>query len=217
MAQSAATIPRLRRTNTANIVYSARVTEDTDKPLDIELRSSSAVCAGSATAYLCKAIAHRAGTYAPGISESVFARLYEHRFGRRLDDVGRWFSSASTDLAALGYRLCARRVAFRTPLIERWVGGGEGFRGAILATAGEILHQGVIRPHVETHAIGLVAQLGASQAKKAKTGGPSSLMLIDPWPNVVHKRAVDGPATKLESAHRLRQYGTLLIFWAGFS
>ena len=106
-------------------------------------------------------------------------------------------------------------------MIERWVGGGDGFRGAILTTAGELLHKGSIRPDVDTHAVALVTQTGKSQPKKTKTGS-SSLMLIDPWPNVVHKRPLGAPEAltelaELESAHRLRKYGTLLIFWAGFS
>ena len=179
-----------------------------DKPLDIELRSSNVVCAGSATAHVCRVIAHRAGAYAPGISEFVFSSLNQRFYGSSIEGVEHWFRSAGADLYAHGYRLSARRIAFRTPMITKWVAAGDGFRGAVLTTDGTRFHNGRVGPDDDAHAVGLVLAAGA---KKKKSG----LQLVDPWPNVEHKRAPDKDI--LEKAHRDRKYGTVVIYWSGHS
>ena len=187
---------------------------EAEKPVEIELRSSEVVCAGAVAAYLCKSVANRAGSYAPGISETVFSRFYEHRFGRNLEAVGSWFGANASDLTSLGYRLVARRVAFRTAMIEKWVAAGEGYRAAVLLTEGQAFHQKIGLDDVG-HAVGLIAGTD-STAKRRKKNAPS-LQLIDPWPLVEHKRLIEAESTVLERAHRARKYGTVLIYWAGFS
>ena len=177
-----------------------------DKPLEIELVSSAELCAGMVAAYVCRRIAHRAGTYAPGIHEHVFTSLRRYEFGSTIDGVTNWFHAASGDLFALGYKLCARRVAFRTPLIERWVGGGNGYRAAVMTTDGNAFHESRIRSGDTAHAVGLL--LPTSPLKKPK------LELVDPWPGVEHVRQADD---RLEPAHRSRKYGTVLVFWTGHS
>ena len=74
-------------------------------------------CCGAATAYLLRRIAYRAGAYAPGIQEHIFHELNTTREGGTIDKVQRWFSSRSSSLGALGYRLQMRRVAVPTAVI----------------------------------------------------------------------------------------------------
>ncbi len=189
-------------------VPSPAVVQPDDKPLEIELDASAELCAGMAAAYVCRSIAHRAGTYAPGIHERVFASLGMRRFGRDIDTVTHWFQQESAELFRLGYHLCARRVAFRTPMFEGWVGRGDGFRAALLTTDGRRFHESKVAVE-NSHAVGLVAPM------RGKANGRSpELEIVDPWPGVEHHRAADAT---LEKAHRSRKYGAILIFWSGHS
>ena len=178
----------------------------------IQLQTTDDACAGAAAAYLCRTIALRAGSYAPGIHEQVFTPLIDRRFGRDVDGVQRWFEAHLTDLYQLGYKLRSRRIAYRTPAITGWVQAGEGFRGAVLGTDGSVLHPGL--DERASHAVGLAVDgVGVETAKKKKKE-PNDLVVIDPWPGVEHQREADGT---LEPAHRGRKYAALLIFWGGYS
>lgn len=176
-----------------------------DKPTVIELTTSKEVCAGAATAFVCRNIALRAGAYAPGIHEHVFRELERRELGSDVDGVARWFAASAPELHRLGYRLCGRRIAFRTPMIAGWVERGKGFRGAVLTTAGSILHDRL--GEEVPHAVGLALEAPAG-------GDPPSLTLLDPYPGTTHRRI---PDEALEPAHRLRKYAAMVIYWAGYS
>lgn len=174
------------------------------------LQTSDEACAGAAAAYVCRTIALRAGSYAPGIHEQIFTPLVQRRFGRDVDGVLRWFEAHSPDLYRLGYSLRARRIAYRTPAITDWVRAGEGFRGAVLGTNGSVFHPDL--DEQASHAVGLAVDGAAAKAGKKK--GANDLVVIDPWPGVDHQRQ---PGEALEPAHRGRKYAALVIFWAGYS
>lgn len=180
----------------------------------IELFSSDDACAGSAAAFVCRAIAMHAGTYAPGIHEYIFTPLIDRRFGADVDGVFRWFLAHGADLHRLGYKLRARRIAFQTPAITEWIRKGDGYRGAVLGTDGAMFHEPF--DSRANHAVG-VTITGAGvpkpdgQTKDKKSNG---LLIADPWPGVAHHRHADG---KLEAAHRGRKYASLIIFWTGYS
>jgi hypothetical protein len=174
-----------------------------DKATVIELSSTKEVCAGAATAFVCRQIALRAGAYAPGIHEHVFRELERRDLGADVEGVARWFSGSGAELHRLGYRLCGRRIAFRTPMIAGWVERGEGYRGAVLNTCGSVLDERV--GEEARHAVGLAVVPGDEG---------EALTLLDPWPGTNHRRRPDG---KLEPAHRERKYAALMIYWAGYS
>lgn len=179
----------------------------------IQLQTSNEACAGAAAAFVCRTIALRAGSYAPGLCESVFTPLIERRFGSDVDGVLRWFEAHSADLYRQGYKLRARRIAYRTPAITDWISQGEGFRGAVLDTDGTVLH--AVFDERSRHAVGLTLDgLGVDAGKTKKREGANGLLVIDPWPGVDHQRHPD-PA--LEPAHRGAKYAALIIFWAGYS
>lgn len=195
-------------------MYPRRVSDDRTAAPTVKLHSSDDACAGAAAAYVCRTIALRAGSYAPGIQEYVFTPLIDRRFGRDIDGVQRWFEAHSADLFRLGYKLRARRIAYRTPAITDWVQAGEGFRGAVLGTDGSVFHPGF--DERASHAVGLALDgigVEAKKKKKAKKDA-NGLLVIDPWPGVDHQRDADGA---LEPAHRSRKYAALVIFWAGYS
>jgi len=90
---------------------------------------------GAAAAYLLRRIAYRAGAYAPGIQEFIFADLSNYSvMGGSIDAVQRWFGGRVGDLQELGYRINARRVAEPTATVLDWVKGGVGYRGALVPT-----------------------------------------------------------------------------------
>jgi hypothetical protein len=179
----------------------------------IELFSSEDSCAGSAAAFVCRAIALHAGAYAPGIHEFIFTPLIDRRFGRDVDAVFRWFLAHSTDLFRLGYKLRARRIAFQTPAITEWISNGDGYRGAVLGTDGAMFHQPF--DSRVNHAVGItVGGPGVPAPNGEKSETANGLLVSDPWPGVDHHRHADGT---LEAAHRGRKYASLIIFWAGYS
>lgn len=178
----------------------------------IELFSSDDACAGSAAAFVCRAIALHAGAYAPGIHEFVFTPLIDRRFGADVDGVLRWFLVHGNDLYHLGYKLRARRIAFETPAIIEWISKGDGYRGAVLGTDGAMFHAPF--DSRANHAVGVTVSGPGVPPPADKTNGANGLVLADPWPGVTHHRHADG---KLEAAHRGRKYASLIIFWAGYS
>ena len=101
---------------------------------------TSTACCGSASAYLLRRIAYRAGAYAPGIQEFMFHELNTSREGGSIEKVQRWFSGRVSNLHELGYRLQCRRVAMPTPAVLDWVRAGKGYRGAMLPTEFRRLH-----------------------------------------------------------------------------
>jgi hypothetical protein len=176
-----------------------------DVTFDIQVESTRTACAGAAAAYLLRRMAARAGCYAPGIQEHIFRSLEIDRHGGSIEAVQRWFASNNDELARQGYRVMARRVAFRTPGICDWVAAGGGFRGAVLPVDGKRL-----RPEIDfggPHAVALTME--------PKNGaGRDDLVLVDPWPGVERRSA---PPPALEGAHRLRNFASLVLYWAGYS
>jgi hypothetical protein len=189
----------------------------------IDIQRTQSACAGAAAAYLLRAIAYRAGCYAPGIQELLFFDLQSDRNGGSVDAVSRWFAEKMPDLSQLGYRLLSRRVAYRTDGILDWVKDGRGYRGAVLPTDYAKLHgaSSVDVPHAV--AITMDRLDGASS---------ESLVQVDPWPGIgspayAAAAASSGngerrPPTRtavaanLEAAHRDRKYAALVLFWSGY-
>jgi len=170
--------------------------------LSIDIIRTRSACAGAATAYLLKRIAARAGAYAPGIQDRMFAEL--ERLGNDLDAVERWFGRYRWELAELGYRFILRRVAFHTDGIVSWVEAGEGYRGAVLPTTGQVLYPD--REIDGGHAVALAA--GPANGKPQPR-----VTLVDPWPGL---EPIPVPAT-LENARRDHKWAALLCFWSGYS
>jgi hypothetical protein len=174
-------------------------------------------CCGAATAYLLRRIAYRAGAYAPGIQEHIFHELNTSREGGTIEKVQRWFSSRSSSLGALGYRLQCRRVAIPTAPLLDWVRQGKGYRGAMVPTNFKRLHpapgaggQDVLDDTVY-HAVGLTID-------KLDAKSDDELLMIDPWPGVdgAAKDRDRVPPT-LELAHKERGFHALMFFWTGWS
>lgn len=180
-----------------------RPTDGDDAPV-LTIESTRDACAGSAASYLLRNIAMQAGRLAPGIQDRLFFELHFPRFGASLDKVEGWFAKANDDLYRLGYRLGARRVAFRTEAICNWVLGGYGYRGAVLTINGKRLY-----PDIEDEGVHAVAITARPDGKKTPT-----LIMLDPWPgttSVVH------PPDQLGPAHRDQKYGTIVFYWSGWS
>jgi hypothetical protein len=174
-------------------------------------------CCGAATAYLLRRIAYRAGAYAPGIQEHIFHELNTSREGGTIEKVQRWFTSRTTTLAELGYRLQCRRVAIPTPALLDWVRQGKGYRGAMTPTSFKRLHpkpgaggKDVLDDNVY-HAVGLTID-------KLDPKSADELVMIDPWPGVdgaAKDRDKVSPA--LELAHKERGLHALMFYWTGWS
>jgi len=174
-------------------------------------------CCGSATAYLLRRIAYRAGAYAPGLQEQLFHELNTSRDGGSIDKVQRWFNGRVGSLHELGYRVQCRRVATPTPAILDWVKQGKGYRGAMLPTAFKKLHP---QPgaagqdageDMSGHAVGVTID-------RLDAKGDEDLVMIDPWPGVVGDATDRGklpPA--LEPAHKAMGLHALVYFWSGWS
>lgn len=178
--------------------------EDKDQAkLVIEVEPTREACAGAAAAYLIRTIAARAGSYAPGIEERMFSEL--ERRADNLNFVEGWFLNNQDYLAYLGYRFLVRRVAFRTEGIVNWVKAGDGYRGALLPTMGELLH-----PEQEPttqHAIALI---------QGSTGGGNKrngVVMVDPWPGA----GITAVPPDLDNARRIPKWAGLLIYWSGHS
>ncbi len=168
----------------------------------IDIVRTRAACAGAASSYLLKKIAARAGAYAPGFQDRMFAEL--ERLGDDLDAVERWFGRYRWEFSELGYRFIMRRVAFHTEGIVAWVEAGDGFRGAVLPTVGRVLYPD--RDIDGGHAVALAAVPANGKPQPKVT-------VIDPWPGI-EPRPV--PAA-LEEARRDLKFSALLCFWAGYS
>jgi hypothetical protein len=173
-------------------------------------------CCGSATAYVLRRIAYRAGAYAPGIQDFLFHELNTPREGGSIEKVQRWFASRVSNLHELGYRLQYRRVATPTPAILDWVRSGRGYRGAMLPTNFQKIHpepdaagKDVLETGVQ-HAVGITIERLDPKADE-------DLVMIDPFPGVkgASERAKLHPM--LESAHRDRNFHGLIYYWVGWS
>ena len=178
---------------------------DQDKSLaSVEIERTRNMCAGSAASYLVRKIAMNAGHYEPGIQDKVLENLGTNAYGRTLEGVEQWYRSSLEQLSNLGFRVAVRRVAFRTGQICQWVQRGSGYRGAVLVTNRKILHPEITLPG--SHAVAITAGLNG----KSRT---PLLHMIDPWPG--YERC--NPPATLETAHRERNYGALVVFWLGWS
>ena len=170
---------------------------------------------GSATAYLLRRIAYRAGAYAPGIQEFMFHELNNAREGGSLDKVQRWFSTRVSMLHQLGYRLQCRRVATPTPAILDWVKAGKGYRGAMLPTNYKRLHpagsagKDFVDDAVQ-HAVGITID-------RLDVTADEDLVMIDPWPGVKGAKDKAKVHPQIELAHRDKNFHALVYYWVGWS
>jgi hypothetical protein len=175
-------------------------------------------CAGSATAYILRRIAYRAGAYAPGIQEQMFHELNSGREGGSIEKVQRWFNTRVSMLHQLGYRLQARRVATPTPTLLDWVRAGRGHRGAMLPTSFRRMHPTPGAGGKDNldesvaHAVGITME-------NLDAKSDEDLVMIDAWPGVKGDAPDRGPVPTetLENAHRDRGFHALVFFWVGWS
>jgi hypothetical protein len=171
----------------------------------LETIETATACAGAAASYVLRRIAFHAGSFAPGIDESVFRELHTADAGRMIDDVQRWFATHTTALFELGYRLCHRRVAFSTTELVTWVNAGRGYRGAVVPTSAMFGRADV--GDAVAHAVGL--------AIETETLGDRELVVIDSWPRggVVRATSHAGFARgQHDHAHE-----ALLLHWIGWA
>lgn len=173
-------------------------------------------CCGAATAYLLRRIAYRAGAYAPGIQEFMFHELNTSREGGTIEKVQRWFNSRVSNLHELGYRLQCRRVATPTPAILEWVKQGKGYRGAMLPTDFARLHPQPDEagkdagPEQIQHAVGITID-------RLEAKSDEDLVMIDPWPGFKGAKEREKVSTRLEPAHKAKNYHALVYYWVGWS
>ena len=191
------------------------------KPEDIRFLvpvfHTSSACCGSATAYLLRRIAYRAGAYAPGIQEFMFHELNTSRDGGTIEKVQHWFNGRVSNLHELGYRLQCRRVATPTQAVLQWVKEGKGYRGAMLPTEFKRIHPDPAAAGMDSHP-DMVAHAVGITVDRIDPKGDEELVMIDPWPGVVggaKDRAKISPG--LELAHRARNFHSLVYFWVGWS
>jgi hypothetical protein len=173
----------------------------------VEIQSTRVTCAGAATAFLLRRMGGLAGGYSPGVQDQILRELATENEGGDLPRVTSWFSRRAAELARLGNRIGARMVAIRTPVILDWVGEGHGYRGAVLATAGDILHPGagVHAPHAIALTCESTRRLGFRR---------DGVVGFDPWPGAGRLSAL--PA-QLEDAHRRSLHRAFLLYSYGWS
>jgi hypothetical protein len=175
----------------------------------VEMEITRTACAGAATAFLLRRLGKNAGAYSPetpGIVDRVLFELGTASQGADLMRVARWFAERTGELARLGHRYGARLVAFRTGSILEWVSGGQGHRGAVLVTSGEILQPGtgISAPHA----------LANAWDPRARGRGRDALVAVDPWPGM--GRIAPLPPT-LENAHKRCLNRAFLVYSYGWS
>ncbi len=174
---------------------------------DLEIETTRISCAGSATAFLLRRLGALAGGYSPGVQDQFLRELVTQSDGGDLARVARWFARRASDLAQLGNRIGARMVAIRTPTVLDWVTGGQGHRGAVLVTSGEILHPGagIAAPHALAVACETSRRLGFQR---------DTLVGFDPWPGMGRLSPLP-PA--LEDAHQRCLHRAFLLYSYGWS
>ncbi len=192
------------------IVDDAVLAKPEDLRTVLPVPHSMEACAGAATAFLLRAIAYRAGAYAPGIQEFLFHDLTTRGAGRSVDTVAGWLRNNSGSLHAMGYRLSGRPIlGEKTEAILGWVKDGKGHRGAVLATDYKRMHPS---ESIELeHAVGVTVD-------RLDPKGAEELVMVDPWPgtkNGARDRA-SIPA-HLDAAHRSTKYAAIILYWAGWS
>jgi hypothetical protein len=108
----------------------------------IPVRLPSFPCyAGAATAHVMKHLTERGGAAPVGVRAAVDRLLIDLCDEvRDVDAIADWFTGTVARDPWLGHRFGGRLVALPTAAVLRWVGAGGGVRGAVLATAGEVLH-----------------------------------------------------------------------------
>lgn len=183
-----------------------------DMRLFLSVPHSMSACAGAATAYLLRRIAHRAGAYAPGIQEHLFYEATTPAAGRSIDTIQGWFRERVELFQEIGYRFSARRVAERTPGILAWVKDGNGYRGALLPTEYKRIHPTAKGAEADVpHAVGITVD--------RLDGAPADdLVMIDPWPGTGAGARDRTPIpAALESAHRQHAYHAIIFYWAGWA
>lgn len=171
----------------------------------VEVDITRVACAGAATAYVLRKLGKQAGAYTPGLIDRLFFELVNEKQGGDMASVATWFQGRAAELARLGHRVGARMVAFRTTTVLDWVAAGSGHRGAVLVTAGDILHPGagIQGPHAVAVAY-----------DPTRRSGRDALTAVDPWPGIGR---ISPPPKTLEGAHQRCLYRTFLLYSYGWS
>ena len=174
-------------------------------PATIEVEVTRTACAGAAAAYLVRKLGKHSGIYNYPLVDRLLHELNNARLGEDVTMVAHWFEGRTAELARIGHRVGARLIAFRTPTVLDWVASGSGHRGAVIMTAGGLLHPG---SGIETpHAIAVTCD-------QSRRPGRDALMAMDPWPGMGKMSSL--PAT-LEKAHKKCLNRALLLYSYGWS
>lgn len=178
--------------------------------LRIRIDSSRGSPAGAEAAYILRRLAARAGTYAPGIQESLFYSVAQSLHGTSLERVEKWLNQNSKQLSHLGYNIQARRNAIASAQVGAWVSEGQGFRAAVLAVDARKLYNDSSLP--TRHAVALIHHDETSGIDDDELA--HGLVMVDAM--IGRQRFNQLPDT-LARAHFQHKYETLSIFWAGYS
>ena len=173
----------------------------------VEIETTRVTCAGAATAFLLRRMGALVGGYAPGTQDRFLRELNTEQDGSDLPRVARWYASRSAELARLGNRIGARMVAIKTTNILDWVGDGQGHRGAVLVTSGDLLHPGagITGPHAIAVSSETTRRLGFKR---------EGLVAFDPWPGMGR---ISPLPPQLEAAHRRCLHRAFLLYSYGWS
>jgi len=168
----------------------------------ISLFETRTACAGAAASYVMRAIAYQAGSYAPGIQESMFHELHTRGHGETIEGVQRWFAVRGHALHELGYSLESQHVATPTRDLLAWIEAGHGYRGAVLATSHATPEASIPRASTADAVERIVGVIVESRG----AGRAGELVMIDP--------AASGAA--LDVARRDRAFQALAVHWVGY-
>ena len=182
--------------------------------MTIPFAHSQDACAGAVTAHLMRRIAFRAGSYAPGIHETIFSELNSSRTGGSVHAVQRWLDGGLPRCHALGYRVMAKWCAEATEPVAEWVAEGDGHRAAVLPTSVRLLYpksaDALAGIGGFDHAVGLAFDRPSSLRETGE------VVMLEPWPLAGGIESGPMPST-LNLARRDHKFSTLLLYWIGWS
>jgi hypothetical protein len=178
--------------------------------LRIHIGSSRGSPAGAEAAYILRRLAARAGSYAPGIQESLFNEIARRHNGSTLDKVHAWLEGNSGKLAYFGYQVISKRANYAADELVGWVADGMGFRAAVLGVDARKLYKDASLP--SGHAVALVRHDETSGIGDEQLD--HGVVMVDAM--VGRDRVSAVPAT-LERAHFAQKRQTILMYWTGYS
>lgn len=179
--------------------------------LRIRIDSSRGSPAGAEAAYILRRLAARAGSYAPGIQESLFYAIGQNYKGSTLPRVEEWLSKHSRQLAQLGYHILSRLDAVRSGDLIKWVEQGAGYRAALLAVDACKLYNDKSLPI--SHAVALIHH---DETSGIEDDLPHGVVMVDAGVGRPRFSGVPDMPT-LTRAHLQHKHQSVLLYWTGHS